>query len=123
MACTQELTWGVDGYGQRHYLCAVCGEMFGIVDEDDIEHDCERLGAKEATEEEIREFVRSVYPNVTEEYGKQGCYSRYYVWSDRNLVETMFERRLLGSGWPEDVAWKKAAEMIMSLQEKRDEKN
>lgn len=25
------LTWGVDGYGRRYYLCKGCGKHFGVV--------------------------------------------------------------------------------------------
>lgn len=36
------LTWGVDGYGKRHYLCAKCEEVFGAVDPDTIKHECRK---------------------------------------------------------------------------------
>ena len=46
------LTWGVDGYGVRHYLCALCGERFGDDTdgpkfENDIAHVCEEIKKKQ----------------------------------------------------------------------------
>lgn len=35
------ITWGVDGYGQRHYLCDYCELLFGCVDPDTIKHNCD----------------------------------------------------------------------------------
>lgn len=35
------ITWGVDGYGQKHYLCEYCELFFGDVDPDTIDHDCD----------------------------------------------------------------------------------
>lgn len=36
------LTWGVDGFGRRLYLCKYCGEIFGygLIFEDEIKHNC-----------------------------------------------------------------------------------
>lgn len=36
-----EITWGVDGYGAKHYLCDYCELVFGPVDPDEIEHKCD----------------------------------------------------------------------------------
>lgn len=35
------ITWGVDGYGIKHYLCDYCYLVFGNVDKDSIEHECD----------------------------------------------------------------------------------
>ena len=40
---TRSLSWGVDGYGARHYLCTMCGEVFGKVDPEKISHKCKPL--------------------------------------------------------------------------------
>jgi hypothetical protein len=34
------ISWGVDGYGVKHYLCAHCELVFGVVDIDQIKHEC-----------------------------------------------------------------------------------
>ena len=41
-----KITWGVDGYGEKHYLCEGCNFVFGNVDVDSIKHKCKkkRLG-------------------------------------------------------------------------------
>ena len=35
------ITWGVDGYGQKHYLCDYCELFFGDVDPNTIKHNCD----------------------------------------------------------------------------------
>ena len=35
------IAWGVDGYGQRSYFCEYCELVFGPVDRDTIDHDCD----------------------------------------------------------------------------------
>lgn len=35
------ITWGVDGYGQRNYFCEYCELVFGAVDRDTIDHNCD----------------------------------------------------------------------------------
>jgi len=34
-----DITHGVDGYSRRHYLCHTCGEVFGMVDPETINHE------------------------------------------------------------------------------------
>ena len=36
-----KISWGVDGYGVRHYVCNHCWLEFGPVDPDEIEHICD----------------------------------------------------------------------------------
>jgi len=36
-----KITWGVDGYGNRHYLCDYCELVFGMVDPAQIKHKCD----------------------------------------------------------------------------------
>jgi len=40
------ITWGVDGYGVRHYCCRHCELYFGPVDPDQITHDCDTIKPK-----------------------------------------------------------------------------
>ena len=39
-------TWGVDGFGYRHYVCRHCEMYFGKVDIDKIHHDCNKSKPK-----------------------------------------------------------------------------
>lgn len=34
------ITWGIDGFGVKHYLCSDCHAVFGPIDIDQISHDC-----------------------------------------------------------------------------------
>ena len=36
------LTWGVDGYGVKHYLCSHCEEVFGPINPEEIKHTCQK---------------------------------------------------------------------------------
>jgi hypothetical protein len=36
------LTWGVDGYGAKHYLCRHCEEVFGPIAPEEIKHTCQK---------------------------------------------------------------------------------
>lgn len=36
------LTWGVDGFGVKHYLCADCQKVFGPINPDLIKHECKK---------------------------------------------------------------------------------
>ena len=40
LARDKYLTWGMDGYQNKHYLCRHCGEVFGAVDPETINHIC-----------------------------------------------------------------------------------
>jgi len=35
------LSWGVDGYGEKHYFCNYCELVFGPVAPDEIKHKCD----------------------------------------------------------------------------------
>jgi len=34
-------TWAIDGHGTKHYLCDYCFLVFGDVDPDTINHQCD----------------------------------------------------------------------------------
>ena len=34
------ISWGVDGYGQKHYDCLKCGQYLGVTDYWAIDHHC-----------------------------------------------------------------------------------
>lgn len=40
--------WGVDGYGDKYYICDDCGEYFGNVDMELTHHKCKDLATKES---------------------------------------------------------------------------
>jgi hypothetical protein len=35
------ISWGIDGYGRRHYDCAYCGLYFGMINPELIKHECD----------------------------------------------------------------------------------
>tara|TARA_R110002153_G_scaffold5985_3_gene27526 strand:- start:438 stop:584 length:147 start_codon:yes stop_codon:yes gene_type:complete len=37
------ITWGVNGHGDKFYLCDCCGEKFGYVDFYEINHKCKEV--------------------------------------------------------------------------------
>ncbi|WP_230460064.1 hypothetical protein, partial [Sansalvadorimonas verongulae] len=40
------ITWGVNGRGERHFLCAHCEIVFGPVDPETINHKCDTTKPK-----------------------------------------------------------------------------
>ena len=34
--------WGVDAYGNKHYLCNYCELVFGKVNPEEIRHECDK---------------------------------------------------------------------------------
>lgn len=36
-----KISWGMDGYGVKHYVCSYCWLEFGSVDPNEIEHTCD----------------------------------------------------------------------------------
>ena len=55
MKLKRELTWGVNGYGQKYYLCPYFEIEYGYVDPFLINHNCnyeksENRGVKHSTE-------------------------------------------------------------------------
>lgn len=41
-----KVTWGIDGFGIRYYICEHCELSFGNIDINDIEHDCDKSKSK-----------------------------------------------------------------------------
>lgn len=36
------LSWGVDGFGRRHYVCNYCELVFGVIDPSEVDHECDK---------------------------------------------------------------------------------
>lgn len=54
------LTWAVNGYGTKYYLCEYCYLEFGDVDPDTIKHECDTQKPKyhNSYKKEINEVTR-----------------------------------------------------------------
>ena len=35
------ISWGVDGFGNKHYFCRYCEIVFGSIDKEKIRHECD----------------------------------------------------------------------------------
>ena len=52
------ITHGVDGHGNRHYICDHCELYFGVVDKYKIKHNCDKTKPKYHNRGKINELDR-----------------------------------------------------------------